>query len=254
MGSCGSKSSADDVASSAPASVPASTVFKSDLPICEPAVAVSGKKDDDSQSSHHVPVLHETYLVEEEPPQPPVSVGEVSVVVGSTPMVGQSRGAVDIPSNAKTEIDEAAPTVPEGESASPAICVPPTKPDTNMPALPADETPAAAPDSTVATISADEILAAGPAVSRDEAVPVPVPVPVAASVAEEGEELPQLSEQEEKEVLMRFYAEAGGDSWKKRTNWGCMEQALRSWHGVSVHPEDGSVNKIRLYGNNLTGA
>ncbi len=39
-------------------------------------------------------------------------------------------------------------------------------------------------------------------------------------------------------VLMRFYKDNAGDSWKRNTNWGNMLVPLRTWWGITVDPDE----------------
>lgn len=56
----------------------------------------------------------------------------------------------------------------------------------------------------------------------------------------------------DRDVLIALYDALGGDNWKNNTNWG-TNAPLSEWYGVSVDDE-GRVNDIRLYGNNLVGS
>lgn len=51
---------------------------------------------------------------------------------------------------------------------------------------------------------------------------------------------------------MRFYHASNGENWKNNENWGVDDKPLKDWHGVSCN-EDGTVFRLRLYGNNLKG-
>ena len=55
----------------------------------------------------------------------------------------------------------------------------------------------------------------------------------------------------EREVLIAFYEATGGDNWTRNDNW-CSEKPISEWYGVSVN-EKGTVDRIRLGNNNLTG-
>ena len=51
---------------------------------------------------------------------------------------------------------------------------------------------------------------------------------------------------------MRFYHASNGENWKVSDHWGDPDQEMKHWHGLTCN-EDGTVFRIRLYGNNLKG-
>ena len=57
--------------------------------------------------------------------------------------------------------------------------------------------------------------------------------------------------QDEREILEKFYRDTGGDKWTRNDNW-CTDKPLYEWYGVNIN-QDGRVQGISLYGNNLTG-
>ena len=57
--------------------------------------------------------------------------------------------------------------------------------------------------------------------------------------------------EKEREVLIAFYEATGGDNWTRNDNW-CSDKPVGEWYGVSVN-EKGTVDRIRLGNNNLTG-
>ena len=57
--------------------------------------------------------------------------------------------------------------------------------------------------------------------------------------------------EKEHEALIAFYEATGGDNWTHNDNW-CSDKPVREWYGVYCN-NNGSVNSIRLYDNNLCG-
>lgn len=55
------------------------------------------------------------------------------------------------------------------------------------------------------------------------------------------------------EALMAFYNATGGNNWTNNTNWGDKTKDYNEWYGVST-VYDGSIVKLLLSNNNLTGA
>ena len=56
---------------------------------------------------------------------------------------------------------------------------------------------------------------------------------------------------DERDILVKFYEDTGGDNWKYNTNW-CSDLPLSEWDGVGTNDE-GRVMELYLDSNNLTG-
>jgi Leucine-rich repeat (LRR) protein len=59
----------------------------------------------------------------------------------------------------------------------------------------------------------------------------------------------------ERQILEKFYIEAGGANWKSSENWLSDRLPICSWHGINCTTIDGSphVTGIQLEGNQLSG-
>jgi Leucine-rich repeat (LRR) protein len=55
---------------------------------------------------------------------------------------------------------------------------------------------------------------------------------------------------EEKTILSDLYNSTNGDNWMVKNNWN-SEEPVSNWQGITV--EEGKVQTIRIYGNNLEG-
>lgn len=55
----------------------------------------------------------------------------------------------------------------------------------------------------------------------------------------------------ERECLIEFYNQTGGDSWKNKTNW-CSDKPLSEWWGITVSNDH--VTELDLNTNNLTNS
>ena len=58
--------------------------------------------------------------------------------------------------------------------------------------------------------------------------------------------------QKERDALIAFYQDAGGDNWTNNTNW-CSNKPISEWFGIYVD-SDGFVQYLALAENNLIGA
>ena len=56
---------------------------------------------------------------------------------------------------------------------------------------------------------------------------------------------------DDRDILVKFYEDTGGDNWKYNTNW-CSDLPLSEWYGVKTNNE-GRVVGLWLNENNLTG-
>ena len=65
-------------------------------------------------------------------------------------------------------------------------------------------------------------------------------------------EVTQARYYRDREALLALYKAAGGDSWKKNSNWG-SEATINNWYGVSTD-DDGRVTGIDLSDNGLVGS
>ena len=56
----------------------------------------------------------------------------------------------------------------------------------------------------------------------------------------------------QREALIKFYNETGGDNWTNNTNW-CSDKPVSEWYGIHCDGEPQYVSAINLWNNNLTG-
>ena len=59
------------------------------------------------------------------------------------------------------------------------------------------------------------------------------------------------ADERDRDILVKFYEDTGGDNWKYNTNW-CSDLPLEYWDGVTTN-EEGRVVELWFEKNNLTG-
>ena len=62
---------------------------------------------------------------------------------------------------------------------------------------------------------------------------------------------PCIPETTDREVLVEFYNETGGEDWKSKDNWLTEDAGLNTWRGITIDAE-GYVTEVSLPWNNLT--
>jgi len=62
----------------------------------------------------------------------------------------------------------------------------------------------------------------------------------------------QVTEREEKDILLKIYDELGGNDWTSKANWGSSVDVCRGWFGITCNA-DGNVVTLSLPKNNLIG-